>query len=309
MAEQPEFNIGKTIWPAIANIGGNASNEDQQKLQLLIAQLSEYVALTLNKNGITRFSFPLFRPFNAVFAITNEKIFVMVSTLTGGVALLRYQDWRRDRSAPEVTLEQAMNVVRQQLGWTEPYTLELPISLLDMAPIDRKVVLEEEAQNIAEYTKEGIVRQQRRVRFRPVFRTSLDELESDPSLCFVLMPFKPEFNRIYESVLQPTIKAAGLNPLRADEIFSPTPIVEDIWVHIAKSRLVIADVTDKNPNVFYELGLAHAIGAPVIVITRNKEDIPFDIAYIRYLLYVDNESGWAKLKTELAKALDSILSA
>jgi hypothetical protein len=173
-------------------------------------------------------------------------------------------------------------------------------------PLTRKDELEGQAKNIVEKIKEQLIHQQHKVTFKPIFRTSLDELETDPKLCFVLMPFKPEFDRIYKDVLQPAIKDTGLKPLRADDIFSPTPIVEEVWSHIAKSKLIIADVTDKNPNVFYELGLAHTIGIPVIIITQNKEDVPFDIAYIRYLTYKDNESGWSNLRQDLMKTISAI---
>lgn len=304
--EQPVFEVGQTVWPGMANVGGNESGlQNQEEIRKLIIQLAEYVANTLQRNGIARFAFPLFRPFNAIFAITREKILTIVSPLTGGIAILRFFDWH---DAPEVNMEQAIRETREQLGWADISSFQLPRSLLNRAPLDRKHELQEVAENFVEKIKEQILHQQRKVSFQPIFKTLLEELEIDPNLCFVLMPFRPEFTRIYNEVLQPAISKAGLKPLRADEVFSPTPIVEDVWAHIGKSRLIIADVTDKNPNVFYELGLAHAIGKPVIIITQRKEDVPFDIAYIRYLIYTDNETGWRKLKQNLTKAISSAIA-
>jgi len=298
--EQPVFKVGLTIWPSMSNVGGNPTGREKEKeLRQLFTELAEYVAKSLEENGISRFAFPMFRPFNAVFGVTQDNILVIVSSLAGGLATLRFMDWK---DAPGINLEQAVAGVRQQLGWSDISTFKVPSSLMYRNSQDRQNELEEIAKNFVERTKEQLLHQQRKVTFQPIFRTSLEELETDPNLCFVLMPFKPDFNRIYEHILQPAIKEAGLNPLRADEIFSPTPIVEDVWTHIARSRLIIADVTDKNPNVFYELGLSHAIGIPVIIITQNKEDVPFDVAYIRYLIYTDDEAGWQKLK----KAISSI---
>lgn len=303
--EQPVFEVGKTIWPGVSSVGGNASEEAQKEIRQLVTELAEYVAGTLEKNGIARFAFPIFRPFNALFALTRERIFVIVSPLSGGLASLKFLDWQ---NAPDISIEQAIGETQRQLGWRDISAFQIPSSFMYRESQDRKHELQELAGDFVEKIKEQLLHQQRKVSFHPIFRTSPEELETDPNLCFVLMPFKPEFNRIYEDVLQPAIKEMGLNPLRADEIFSPSPIVEEIWTHIARSRLIIADVTDKNPNVFYELGLAHAIGIPVIIVTQNKEDVPFDVAYIRYLIYTDNEVGWQKLKQDLTKTISSVIA-
>jgi hypothetical protein len=303
--EKLNFEIGKTIWPGISNRGGNAPPEKQAQIRELITELSQYIALALEENSISRFAFILFRPFNAVFAITSQNLLVIVSPLSGGIAALRYMDWK---DAEEISMEQAVGTVRQQLGWTNISSFQLPIKFLDQTSLERKQELENIALDFVERIKTQILHEQQKIRFQPIFRASLDELEVENDLCFVLIPFKAEFNRIYEDVIQQAINEAGLKPLRADKIFSSTPIVEDIWTHIAKSKVIIADVTDKNPNVFYELGLAHAIGKPVIIIAQNKEDIPFDIAYIRYFLYTDDDRGWKKLKKDLENALSSIIA-
>ncbi len=88
-----------------------------------------------------------------------------------------------------------------------------------------------------------------------VYRPSVDD-----RLCFVLMPFKEPFDGYYHEIIRPAVKDAGLYALRADEIYGTAPIVDDIWNSIWMAKIVIADVTDKNPNVNYELGLRHALG-------------------------------------------------
>ena len=62
---------------------------------------------------------------------------------------------------------------------------------------------------------------------------------------------------------------------------------------------MIADVTNKNPNVFYELGIAHTVGRDVILISQKKEDVPFDIQNLQYYLYTDDENGKQKLRDDL----------
>jgi hypothetical protein len=89
----------------------------------------------------------------------------------------------------------------------------------------------------------------------------------DPKLCFVLMPFGDPFDGYYEQIIKPTVESAGLHALRADEVYGTTAIIRDIWESIWRARIVIADVTGKNPNVNYELGLSHALAVPTILIT------------------------------------------
>ena len=183
----------------------------------------------------------------------------------------------------------------------------LPADLLDQVAERRESRIRLIAQSMAEDIKGALQASTKRVTLRPIFQTKPEDLEMDEKLCFVLMPFQPPFNRLYEEVLTPVIKDAGLEPLRADQIFSPTPIVEDIWRHIATARLVIADVTGRNHNVFYELGLAHTVGKQVIILTQSGEDIPFDLAYIRYFKYQDDASGWKQLRTDLTSAIGAVL--
>lgn len=89
----------------------------------------------------------------------------------------------------------------------------------------------------------------------------------DELLCFALLPFKEDFFAIYETAISPAAEELGLKPRHAGEIFGTREVVEDIWDSICASRVVIVDVTGRNPNVFYELGICHTLGKDCIVIT------------------------------------------
>ena len=126
--------------------------------------------------------------------------------------------------------------------------------------------------------------------------------------CLVLMPFKEPFDTYFLSIIQPAVKVALLQPVRGDSLFRPSPIMGDIWKMIQESRVLIADLTEKNANVFYELGLAHAIGKPVVLISDNLGDVPFDLQSLRVLIYDKNEPAWgSELKSSIAAALDETL--
>lgn len=132
--------------------------------------------------------------------------------------------------------------------------------------------------------------------------------EINSKLCFVLMPFHQDFKKVYREGITPAVKKAKLNPKRADQIFRSTPIIQDIWELINKSVILIADVTERNPNVFYELGLSHALPKQLIIISQKKEDVPFDIQHIRWIKYTNTKSGRKTLSSKLLKAIKTELS-
>ena len=128
----------------------------------------------------------------------------------------------------------------------------------------------------------------------------------DPNLCFVIMPFSKEFTDLYEDHIKPLVNNLGFTPLRGDELFGTGVIIDDIWEYINRASFLIADVTGRNPNVFYELGLAHAIGKDVIVLTRTIEDVPFDTRHIRHIAYQFTPRGVKKLERELEATIRNL---
>jgi DNA-binding CsgD family transcriptional regulator len=128
--------------------------------------------------------------------------------------------------------------------------------------------------------------------------------------CFSIMPFKGYFNDYYSKIYSIAIKEAGLQPLRADDIYTPGTIINDIWESIQKSKVILADLTQQNANVFYELGLAHASVKPVILISETIEDIPFDLRALRIILYDKNVPDWGSiLKENIIKAIKDTIEA
>jgi hypothetical protein len=107
----------------------------------------------------------------------------------------------------------------------------------------------------------------------------------DPLDVFVLMPFKKDMLPIYEDHIKPVCESMKLSVRRADDFFTAGSVVQDVWAAIISARLIVADCTDRNPNVFYEIGLAHVIGQPTILLTQRADDIPFDLRHLRYISY------------------------
>lgn len=129
-------------------------------------------------------------------------------------------------------------------------------------------------------------------------------------ICFVIMPFGGWLDDYYQDIYCPAINAAGLEPHRADDLFRPSTIVTDIWVYTKKARLILADLSGKNPNVFYELGLAHALAKPAILVTESMEDVPFDLRALRVLVYDKNAPDWGDiLGAKVEAAIREVLQA
>lgn len=138
----------------------------------------------------------------------------------------------------------------------------------------------------------------------PIFRSQVAQV--DQSLCFVLMPFGKDWSdRVYLKLIRKTVEAMGLQCLRADDLYGQI-IIEDIWVKINQCAFVIADVTTRNSNVMYELGIVHTIAKPAILITQDVSHIPFDLTHHRHLVYQDNVDGFAGLEEQLPRAVREI---
>ena len=134
-----------------------------------------------------------------------------------------------------------------------------------------------------------------------VFKVPTSQPRSDQ--CGVLMPFTPLLNEIYEENLAPAIKASGFEPLRADEIWRDSVLVNDIFDLIYGSAVIIADLSGRNANVLYELGIAHTLGRPVVPIVQEPNDIPFDLRHHRYLQYDATQAGRHTLEQGIGERL------
>jgi len=102
---------------------------------------------------------------------------------------------------------------------------------------------------------------------------------------FVLMPFRKELDDVYYFGIRQPLEQSGYVVQRADEIQFTGGILERIRKSIEEADVVIAEMTDANPNVYYEVGLAHALNKSVILITRSTENLPFDLRGMRHIVY------------------------
>ncbi len=122
--------------------------------------------------------------------------------------------------------------------------------------------------------------------------------------CFVLMPFSEDFDDVYRIGIKEACDKAGAYCERVDEQIFSERILDRVYNQIAKADLVVADMTGRNPNVFYEVGYAHALGKLTILLTQNADDIPFDLKHFPHIIY---ERRFQFLETSWKKELSILL--
>lgn len=122
-------------------------------------------------------------------------------------------------------------------------------------------------------------------------------------LVTVMLPFK--LQKSFDAI-QIACDNLGLECIKADDIWENSTFIQDIFDLIFTSRIVVADFTDKNPNVFYEVGIAHTLGKTVVPITQSLKDVPSDLGHHRALQYFPNSQGYLELTKEIQKRLQTL---
>lgn len=151
-----------------------------------------------------------------------------------------------------------------------------------------------------------LLRNVRPRRQRPTVFQIPEHENIEATLASAMMPFDVAFNTVYDSIRQ-AADNVGLRCRRADDIWENAAIIQDVVALIDRSRVVVCDCTGRNPNVFYEAGIAHTLGREVILITQSEHDIPFDLRHLRYVKYLNNAEGRAALVTALQGRMQTIL--
>ena len=128
--------------------------------------------------------------------------------------------------------------------------------------------------------------------------------------CFVLMPFGDVSNvqSVYRDHVKTVVERCGLRCERADDIYDVSGVMQSVWEGINKARLVVADLTERNPNVFYELGIAHTLGKPVVMLSQSIDFVPFDLRHLRCIVYSYTPRGASQLELALERTIKTLLS-
>ena len=125
----------------------------------------------------------------------------------------------------------------------------------------------------------------------------------------MVMPFaREDLQIVYNDFVKPTVELrCGLDCIRGDDIAGPDVVIENVLSAIHRAKVVIADLTGQNPNVCYEVGIAHEHGTPTLLLTQSLEDVPFDLRHRRVLGYEYTPRGCKRLEGQLEEHLHQML--
>jgi len=276
-------------------------------VQKCVEEFVSVVRHTLDEKGMGRVSLRLLRPLYLLITVDKEKTLLIITNKGAIAGQTRWFYYEHEREEP-IELEDARVLAITTCGFPPEELLiaSIPVGLVDLATAERSETLGNLASEYIEFELQEEEKARRRITLNPIFKGRGFLLEQN--LCFVLMPFEQRFQPIYEDHIKKVIvEECKMKCMRADDIFSNREIIEDIWEYINKARIVVADVTGKNPNVYYELGIAHTTGKEVIILTQSVDDVPFDIRHLRVIEYTYDPRGAKKLEESLASTIKSIL--
>lgn len=197
----------------------------------------------------------------------------------------------------------------RSLTWRDPdyegNALAVLIQIVENGPQNLTMISDYIVQKYPS-AREGVNVSSRPIPGREIYFTpSVFEVPAqgvDQTLVAVMTPFAAEYREVYEAI-QSAAAFHGLNCRRVDDIWEHAILIQDIFSLIFRSYVVVCDFSGRNPNVFYETGIAHTLGKHVIPITQSSGDVPFDLRHHRYILYHNNGEGRAKLQQQLQRRL------
>jgi hypothetical protein len=284
--------------------GGNLDRKIQQKInQFLILIDSEINQIVKTKSIETKIIRALY-PLNVCVVFTNNSIFAVATNKNvGGLPEYKYFN------APGETgnLNDVILFIQKKFFYENAFGLTIPKNIMELNQDEQKTI----AKHIAEkHISDEIDLNEKLnniVRFNPIFIGR--DFNINENLVFMLSPFSEPYNTIFTDHIKPTIeKINNFLCIRADNIYDNKPIIEDIWKNINESLIIIAELTGRNPNVFYEIGIAHTIGKEVILITQDINDVPFDLRHLRCIVYDYTPRGINTLETNLNNTVMNIIN-
>lgn len=280
--------------------GGSASEQLQSEVSQLITQF-ETILESISVDTAPKIIRPML-PGNVYVIVDPEKIIVAYAPKAGIEVLINEisQNLIPSQLARELSLARDLDDV---------HMVVIPRALLTATPEERNNALIFIAQETKLRLLQNAGEQSMANAISPIFGPLTHRVQE--KLIFVLMPFQDKLDAIYTNVIKPSIEDdIHFVCRRADELKSNKPLIQDIWKSICEARVVIADLTGFNPNVMYELGIAHTVGKPTILLHQEIDatvKFPFDLAHIRRIIYTDTAAGGSKLRKDLVATLRTVI--
>lgn len=286
-------------------VGGNLSGDLTMKINALLDEFLECVNSEVRarqlRSAVVRSMLPC-----SVVVIFDAATIWVAAQKQAGMPSTSTLDYRQQK----FPVEEVFTAAKWEFGFDDPFVVAFPGALIDDTTDQRKLALEAIAKSHVESELQRVNAEMNTIQINPIFGPA--QYKVDGRLAFVLMPFTDPLTKIYQTLIKPTIENPrfGLVCKRADDIKSNRAIIQDIWKSICEARVIIADMTDLNPNVMYELGVAHTLGKETILLYQRAATeikFPFDLSHIRRIEYDNTVPGARALEQELSLTLGNVL--
>lgn len=284
--------------------GTEEGKKERKLLSCFFEKLLDFYEKYIVSQGYSIYAFSLTKPFNLLYGFYKDKLYWAYSTdnaLKGRTALYRIND--------DVIIDtKKMSNFCAACGFSDntlisDTSIDLYLNANNNSYDDK---IDEEAKSIVEYEIKDLERKYKFMNVNPIFGEYNFSLFEEK--VFMLMPFGDQaINEFYEDHIKKVINELDMICVRADDIFNNKSIIDDIWRNINESKMIIADLTNRNPNVFYEVGIAHTLGKQVILISQAESDIPFDLRHIRTIFYTNTTRGAAEFEIKLKETIKGII--
>ena len=288
----------------VRSTGGDLSNEHRIEINSLIDLFSNETERILLKNKYKR-SVIRSQLSCSILVFMDATTFWVVGENHLGIPTSIYIDASNTINSSQ----QILSVANEIYSFSDPFVISFQRTLVNQSDSEKEheisVIVKDYIET--ELRRDAMLRESFPI--NPIFGPLSYKVYDKNA--FVLMPFENRLTHIYKEIIQPTlVDNFNMNCRRADEINSNNAIILDIWRFICEARVIIADITNSNPNVMYELGIAHTLGKDTILICQKNSDklaLPFDLSHIRTIIYEDNDSGIGLLKEKLVNTLQNVL--
>ena len=214
----------------------------------------------------------------------------------------------KEHEARVATLLRERDLLKAQLEVSEKTSLTNQAAIEGMREAIEQLSkgLSESQRKDAQLEIESAV-QAKRAAAPPIRVPRLGDVTVDPKIVFILMPFDPDLDPVFE-VIGEAACSTGLHILRADKLSEAGSIIDQIFEGIARSGLIVADLTGRNQNVIYELGIAGAMGKETVLLAQETKDVPFDIRSQRVLTYNPSMKSLQELRSRLMQSFEHYLT-
>ena len=287
-------------------VGGNLPPELSQQIHAILDEFLESTQAEVRTRKVRSAIVRSMLSCNIAIILDADTLWVAAQKQAGMPSTNSF-DYRGER----IPAEEIYTAAKWEFGFDDPFVIAFPATLLDSSKDERRPALNAIAKSHVESELQRVNAEMNTIQINPIFGPA--RYQVDGRLAFVLMPFTTELTQIYQTVIKPTVERTefGLVCKRADDIKSNRAIIQDIWKSICEARIVIADMSNLNPNVMYELGIAHTIGKETILLyQKTKEELrfPFDLSHIRRIEYENTMPGAKALENELSITLSNVLA-